>query len=63
VIVGARNIDHLEENLAIPEVELSLDEVAEINAILARAKGPVGEVYELERYNERHRSIMHTNNN
>jgi aryl-alcohol dehydrogenase-like predicted oxidoreductase len=63
VIVGARNIDHLEENQAIPEVELSLDEGAEINAILARAKGPVGEVYELERYNERHRSIMHTNNN
>ncbi len=63
VIVGARNVSHLPNNLLIPEIALSPSESASIAAILDRSTGPTGPVYDLERYNERHRSIMHTNNN
>ncbi len=63
VIVGARNLDHLQNNLMIPEVVLTDAEKASIAEVLSRSTGPTGPVYDLERYNERHRSIMHTNNN
>ncbi len=63
VIVGARNISHLQSNLLIPEITLSPAEVSQIAAIKTRASGPVGDVYDLERYSDRHRNIMHTNNN
>ena len=63
VIVGARNLEHLQNNLLIPKIVLSDDEIAAIENIIAKATGPVGAVYGLERDNERHRSIMHTNNN
>jgi len=63
VIVGARNLDHLQNNLMIPEVVLTDEENASIAHVLGRSTGPTGPVYDLERYNERHRSIMHTNNN
>ena len=63
VIVGARNLDHLQNNLMIPEVVLTDEEKASIAHVLGRSTGPTGPVYDLERYNERHRSIMHTNNN
>ncbi len=63
VIVGARNLEHLHNNLLIPQIDLSDEEIFAIENIIARATGPVGPVYGLERDNERHRSIMHTNNN
>ena len=63
VIVGARNISHLESNLRIPEIELSAAELASLAAVLERSAGPTGEVYYLERYVDKHRNIMHTNNN
>ena len=63
VIVGARNISHMKSNLMIPEIVLSDGEISAIEEVLARSTGPVGPVYDLERNNERHRSIMHTNNN
>jgi aryl-alcohol dehydrogenase-like predicted oxidoreductase len=63
VIVGARNISHLENNLAIPNLIFTPEELAAIDQILAQSTGPTGEVYELERYNNRHRGIIHTNNN
>ena len=63
VIVGARNISHLENNLKIPEITLAPHEFSALADILNRSTGPIGPVYDLERYNERHRSIMHTNNN
>ena len=63
VIVGARNISHLENNLKILEITLAPHEFSALADILNRSTGPIGPVYDLERYNERHRSIMHTNNN
>jgi len=49
VIVGARNPAHLAENLAIGSVRLTAAELAEIDAALAGRKGPLGDVYTLER--------------
>lgn len=63
VIVGARNLEHLQNNLLIPTLVLRADEIAAIEGIIAKANGPVGPVYGLERDNERHRRIIHTNNN
>jgi aryl-alcohol dehydrogenase-like predicted oxidoreductase len=63
VIVGARNLSHLDNNLLVCEIALSPSESAAIATLLSRSTGPIGAVYDLERYNERHRSIMHTNNN
>ncbi|MEJ6578073.1 MAG: aldo/keto reductase [Actinomycetota bacterium] len=63
VIVGARNLSHLESNLRIPEIKFTDSQVRSIAEILARAKGPSGPIYYLERYNDEHRNIMHTNNN
>jgi len=63
VIVGARNISHLQSNLKIPAIEFKADELAAIANIISEAKGPDGDVYQLERYSDKHRNIMHTNNN
>jgi aryl-alcohol dehydrogenase-like predicted oxidoreductase len=63
VIVGARNLSHLESNLKIPTIKFSETELAAIANVLSRSKGPKGPVYYLERYNDEHRNIMHTNNN
>jgi len=63
VIVGARNISHLQSNLKIPAIEFKADELAAISNIISEAKGPNGDVYQLERYSDKHRNIMHTNNN
>jgi aryl-alcohol dehydrogenase-like predicted oxidoreductase len=63
VIVGARNISHLQSNLVIPKVTFSQSELELIEKVLNRSQALVGDVYQLERYSDRHRSIMHTNNN
>ncbi len=63
VIVGARNLDHLSSNLQIPLIQFTEEEVAKIQSIRSRAKGPLGPIYYLERYDDKHRNIMHTNNN
>lgn len=63
VIVGARNINHLERNTGIPDIKFTERELEEIDRLLAQADGPEGDVYKLERYNDRHRGIIHTNNN
>lgn len=63
VIVGARNRDHLNRNLGIPDIVFTEQELADIDVLLAQSKGPQGDVYGLERYNNRHRAIIHTNNN
>ncbi len=49
VIVGARSPDHLKENLAIGSVRLGAADLAEIDKALAGRKGPLGDVYTLER--------------
>jgi diketogulonate reductase-like aldo/keto reductase len=63
VIVGARNQDHLERNLAIPNILFSEEEISAIGKVLEQSKEIEGDVYYLERYDTRHRSIIHTNNN
>ena len=64
VIVGARNRNHLERNLAIPGIELSAQDFAEINAVLARSNPVPGDVYALERDRSgKHGSVMKYNLN
>jgi len=64
VIVGARNRNHLARNLAIPDIALTGQDFAEINAVLARANPVPGDVYTLERdRNGKHGSVMKYNLN
>jgi aryl-alcohol dehydrogenase-like predicted oxidoreductase len=63
VIVGARNISHLSSNLEIPKIEFTNSELESIKLILDKSTPLSGDVFELERDSDRHRNIMHTNNN
>lgn len=64
VIVGARNRDHLNGNLAISDTQLSDEDLSEIEAAMAEAKELEGDVYTLERDRTgRHGSIMKYNLN
>jgi aryl-alcohol dehydrogenase-like predicted oxidoreductase len=64
VIVGDRNRAHAGDNAAITSLDLLAEDKAEIEAVIARRRGPLGDVYELERdLTGRHGSIMHYNNN
>ncbi|WP_422371553.1 aldo/keto reductase [Hoeflea sp.] len=64
VIVGARNRNHMERNLAIPDLALTSDDFGRINAVLARSNPVPGDVYTLERdRNGRHGSVMKYNLN
>lgn len=63
VIVGARNISHLDSNLQIPHIKFSQADLCSIKEVIDVAKGPNGPVYHLERYSDTHRKIMHTNLN
>jgi aryl-alcohol dehydrogenase-like predicted oxidoreductase len=63
VIVGARNQDHLDRNLGIPNIVFSDSESSAISRVLGQSQQLEGDVYYLERYNTRHRGIIHTNNN
>ncbi|WFS00193.1 aldo/keto reductase [Rhizobium tumorigenes] len=64
VIVGARNQAHALANAGIMDVVLSADDMWQIEAIIAESKGPLGDIYTLERdRNGRHGSIMHYNLN
>ena len=56
--------DHVGDNAAITSLALFAEDKAEIEAVIARRRGPLGDVYELERdLTGRHGSIMHYNNN
>jgi aryl-alcohol dehydrogenase-like predicted oxidoreductase len=62
VIIGARNLGHLPENIAIMNLQLTAREIAEIDAVLSRRLGPKGDVFTLERDRfGRHGSIMKYN--
>jgi len=64
VIIGARNRKHAGGNADVPALPLSERDKAEIAAITARAQGPLGDCYALERdLTGRHGSIMHYDNN
>jgi aryl-alcohol dehydrogenase-like predicted oxidoreductase len=59
VIVGATNTAHLRANLKIGEQRLDAADVAAIQAVLRKRKGPHGDVYSLERDRAgRHGRIM-----
>jgi aryl-alcohol dehydrogenase-like predicted oxidoreductase len=64
VIVGARNRRHVADNARITSLDLSDLDKAEIEAVIGHRRGPLGDVYELERdLTGRHGSIMQYNNN
>ncbi len=64
VIVGARNRSHLARNVAISDLALTTQDLAEIAAIQAQGRVPEGDVYTLERDRTgRHGSIMKYNLN
>ena len=64
VIVGARNRSHLASNLRIASLPLGADDMAMIDAVLARSHQLEGDVYTLERDTTgRHGSIMKYNLN
>ncbi len=64
VIVGARNRSHLARNVAVSELQLTEQDLAEIAAIQAQGHVPDGDTYTLERdRNGRHGSIIKYNLN
>ncbi|MCC7051985.1 MAG: aldo/keto reductase [Gemmatimonadaceae bacterium] len=63
-IVGARSTAHLGPTLRALTLELSAEEQAQVDALVAAAPGPAGDVYTLEREKGgRHAAIMRYNLN
>jgi aryl-alcohol dehydrogenase-like predicted oxidoreductase len=48
-IVGAVNTSHLQAHAQIGSLRLQADELASISSVIARRRGPAGDVYDLER--------------
>ncbi|PZM12506.1 aldo/keto reductase [Rhizobium tubonense] len=64
VIVGARNQAHALANAKIMDISLSDEDNRRIAGVIAESRGPLGDVYTLERDRTgRHGSIMHYNLN
>jgi aryl-alcohol dehydrogenase-like predicted oxidoreductase len=64
VIVGARNRAHVGANAQAAKITLTAQDQAAIAAVMARARGPTGDTYKLERDRTgRHGSIMKYNLN
>ena len=49
VLIGVRNQDHITENIRTHSFQLNQDELDTINAVVAKRKGPVGDVWDIER--------------
>lgn len=49
VLIGVRNQDHIVENVQTHSFELRQDEKEAINAVVAKRKGPEGDVWDIER--------------
>jgi aryl-alcohol dehydrogenase-like predicted oxidoreductase len=49
VLIGVRNCDHLQENVRTHSFVLRQDEMDAIDAVIAKRKGPKGDVWDLER--------------
>lgn len=63
-IIGARNAQHLDENLSVFSFALDGDDYASIEKVLAQRTGPVGDVFDLERIKDGpHGRIMRYNLN
>lgn len=61
-IVGARHVGHLADTVAVNTLQLTERDATELGAVLALARGPGGEVYDLERDREgAHGRIMRYN--
>jgi len=64
VIVGATSQAHIAANVAAAGLALTDEDRAEVEAVARKRRGPIGDVYELERdRNGRHGSIMKYNLN
>ena len=64
VMIGARSETHVDDNLGVFEIRLDGDDRERIKGILARAEGPHGDPFELEREPDgRHSRIMWTDLN
>jgi hypothetical protein len=53
IIIGARSIKHLRDNLAVCSLSLNADDYAEIETVLSSATGPLGDCYEIDRAENR----------
>ncbi|GKY99173.1 hypothetical protein MPSEU_000872700 [Mayamaea pseudoterrestris] len=49
IIIGVRNLNHLEENVRTHSFTLKADELEAINQVVAKRKGPKGDVWDIER--------------
>ncbi|CAB9511476.1 Probable aldo-keto reductase [Seminavis robusta] len=49
VLIGVRNQDHIAENVRTHSFELRQDETDAIDAVVAKRKGPEGDVWDIER--------------
>jgi aryl-alcohol dehydrogenase-like predicted oxidoreductase len=64
VMIGGRSDAHLEDNLRVFNLRLEDEDYARIESVLARAKGPHGDPFELERRPDSpHSAIMWTDLN
>ena len=64
IIIGARNIDHLEANKKVFEFNLDQEDKKSIQVVVNKSTGPKGDTYFLERIkNGKHASIMKYNLN
>ncbi len=48
-IVGVRGVQHVADNAFALQVRLTEQDLADIDAVLAKAKGPAGDIYSFER--------------
>lgn len=63
-IIGARSAVHLRENLGTFDFSLDEEDIDEIRGVIARRRGPYGDVFDLERVKDGpHGSIMRYNLN
>ena len=49
VLVGVRNTDHIKENVRTHSFTLTASEIAEIDSIVKKRRGPKGDVWDIER--------------
>ena len=64
IIVGARGVNHLQENLQAFDLSLDKEDHAALNKILRERKGPPGDVFDIERIKDGpHGAIMKYNLN
>lgn len=49
LLIGVRNQDHISENVRTHSFQLNPDEILTIDKVVAKRRGPVGDVWDLER--------------